>query len=745
MPKQPSQRTSSAAVRSPELRAALQLLWSDEAEEAGVVFDLPTSPNIIEWATDPKYLDLATVFEYWGQYQLLRDACQIRCPICNPFDPTGEGPANCWGKSRMELESEVLLVHSDRHHGSFVCPKCGGAREEFIKDGLLRDYNTVLAVVGMRSGKSAGAGIFATYLDHMLCCASGYERDSLTRLLKQARGTTFDVAFVATSAEQAESTIWDYYKNFRERSPWFQRYVYRVKELMIAQPKLGIGLWEYKELDKEIANELIGIRFRSMHSNSAGMAGATRVASFIDELARFDTTESKRGADEVWRVLTNSLKTVRTAARTLGLPGFLYGARFATSSPISIDDKAMTTLDKELDRMLSFKKATWEFNPKQPRTEFDEEYKEDPIAAERDFGANPPLTETPLIEDLPRFATSIEPALSPAVVFEPTYPEDALGRKYAGIEAVDAIMSPEVPRFIFFDAGYSFDSFAGAMAHPGWVEVAPDPKDPDQKPRRILLVIYDFVIRILPTVNPVRTVWFDSVIQIIEAIRNRFRIVRVCFDRWQSLSLMQHIRQLGIPADQERLEVRDFVAFKSDCYSGKVKLLPPEGSELGFKEGQLILTKKPTELSAAAAGIYELVKLSRDEQLKKVFNPNKGKKRGYDSDDTAQVLVGVHRMIQVAMSDDPAKKGRKERLRREQMGGETWGGGGVVQAMKHWSVSPPIPSPTGGPPRQHPPISYGRRGGVPGYTPGDTFISEDGRATKAHTFSERGIIRVNRW
>lgn len=721
-----------------------------DAPAEAPAYDLPRAGNIIEWTVDPRFLDFPLLYGHWGQYQFLRDLAQLRCPICNPVDKDSEGAGRCWGKSRMELEAEVLLVWSTDYNTD-VCPKCRGTRDEFVGDRLLYDYNTAVVCVGARSGKSTTAGILATYLEHVIYSVARFDRDRLALMLKQAPGTRFDVAFVASTGKQTEKTIWDWFTNFRERGPWIRRYVRRVKELEAAQPHIGLKRWQYDEEAKtSIRNGFIRVEFDSLTSNSGGMAGATRMAAFVDELARFDITSSKRGADEVWRVLSMSLKTIRRAASTLpGFPPYLFGLKIATSSPMSMDDKMMSLLDKQdrLDRMYAIKMATWEYNPFMPREAFAEEYAEDPIQAERDFGANPPLTETPLIEDVPRFAKSIEPTLTPATLFRTTYPEDRLGRQYIGVEVDDSIISPEMPRYLCFDAGSSFDSFAGACAHPAWIEVAPDPNDPKQRPRRVLLTVYDWVVRILPTVRPKRTVWFDSVVKLIERLKDCFRIVEVVFDRWQSEALVQDIRALGVQADQENVSARDFVAFKSDCYSGKVKMLPPlqlhDGRyELEFTEaGQLVTHVKPTEMSGQAVGLYELVKLSRSPDLKRVGNPNKGKQRGYDSDDVAQVLVGVHRMIQAAVADDPSKKSLKDRLKREQMGGEQWGGGGVAHTMSGWVVQAP----------QRPAGSFqSTRGGVPGYTKGDSFVggtSADApaRTERSHQFDGPGFVKMRRW
>ena len=743
-PQRKGMRSGPINGKSESFVAASQLILG--AEPVGAErFDLPRAVNVIQWVSGREFLDFPEVYSHWGQYQFLRDFFQLRCPVCNPFDLDGVGPGNCWGKTKTQLEDEVLLERAPKYGESDVCPKCKGTRDEFVNDGLMRDYNTAMLCIGMCSGKSAIAGALATYLEHEIYCFAGFERDILVKKFRQAPGTSFDIGFVATSAKQAEKTIWDYFISMRERSPWMQRYVKRIKSLQSKQINVGMKLWEYKELTKVIENGLIGVSFQSLHSNSASMAGATRIAAFIDELARFDTTESKRSADEVWRVLSASLKTMRQVASVFKFPANLFGLKMATSSPISIDDKMMTMLGKsdELDSMYAIRTATWNWNPFQPRSSFEEQFKEDPIQAERDFGANPPLTETPFIEDVPRFSKSVDPGLTPSAIFRIIYPEDALNRQYIGIELVDAIISPNIPRFVCFDAGESRDSFAGAMGYPGWVEVAPDPDSLDQSVRRILVTIYDWVFRILPEDKPKRTVWFESVVQIIRHLKDHFRISQVVFDRWNSVSLIQNIRAFGVPAEQEGVTASDFLNFKSDAYMGRVKLLPPatlpDGvPELEFLEdGQVRMHVTPDLMSASGVGVYELVKLSRSSDLKKIYNPKKGSRRGYNSDDVAQVIVGVHRMVQTAMSDDPSKMDRKDRLRREQMGGEMWGGGAAVQTMRNWSVSPQVAPPTG--------LSKPRTG-IPGYSAQDTWVSNTGMENRSHNFGEsKGIVRVKRW
>jgi hypothetical protein len=63
--------------------------------------------------------------------------------------------------------------------------------------------------------------------------------------------------------------------------------------------------------------------------------------------------------------------------------------------------------------------------------------------------------------------------------------------------------------------------------------------------------------------------------------------------------------------------------------------------------------------------VYELSKLQKSLDLKKVYNPNKGKVQGYNSDDLAYVVAGAHSLLLESRVVKPNQKSMKERLRRE--------------------------------------------------------------------------------
>lgn len=658
------------------------------------------APNIIQWVTSTEYWNVPSTFHYTRQYQILRDMFNLRCKVCNSQDPD---EIDCWGKGREYLESETLLEWSDRE-SDFTCPKCGNTMYGFVEDGLITPYNEMCVIAGMRSGKSFLGAHIGGYIEHILrVYAARGGRSAIPRLFPNLeKAETFEVTFAASTATQAKDTIYAKYRGMRVNSPWMNRAVDWVK----AQENLQIsdvGRWEYKELDDIIRDGYLQVRFNKVSSNSGGIAGRTRIFAAIDELSRLSITESKMSAQELYRVLNQSLKTVRGSVRKYNLP-FHFGLMLNVTSPISIDDAAMSLYAKafqgELKRTYYWKGATWEFNPELSRADFDEEYKKDPVGAERDFGANPPAAATPFVDNPVRFWQSIDYKRKPAVKFVTTHITDKTGKKYIGAEVSEVPYNWKDQHYIFCDAGHTFDSFAIVCAHPEIVSkdhylqsnqarvvnnnimmpvdgchISELPCNPDS-PMMIsrepmqgenlgrLVTVIDFCYRIVPSRE--REIYFNSLLDIIKVLKEKWKIATVAFDQWQSVSLIQAIRDLGVQSNKVNLKSDDFMAFLQQVYNDQVNMLPPDPTDNVFlsEEGSLYMGVPEELMSPESVALVELLKLERSADLKKVLAPRKGQVRGRGSDDVARCVVGVNLLIKDSVVNRLDSGRRRELVKR---------------------------------------------------------------------------------
>lgn len=638
------------------------------------------APNAIEWCTSPRYLNSPSLFEYYRSYQTIRDYFELRCPECNEGGTEDGQPGDCWGKSRTYLESEVLLRWSVSAQED-VCPKCNTTRSEFIESGRFVGYNQMHLLVGMRAGKSMTAAMMGTYVEHVVYALGHTQPGGFHGFLGITPAETFEITFLASNQVQGDETIWAKYTGFRSNSPWFRRYVPWIHTVAADQPRFGMKRWKYKEGDTEIENGHPHVRTKifTLNSNSSGQAGRTRLHGFLDELGRMQNTKSKFGAEEIYRTVEHGLRTIRS--RVLLYGGFpWFGSMISVTSPMSRNDKAweLYVNAPETPGMYARHYPTWKFNPKEPREHFDPEYKKDPMGAERDFGANPPGAEHPLVHDETRFwPLAIDPKLKQRATFDPYFRRAPTGQRYAAIrlKTADRVISARQPRYIVFDAGQNFDAFSGACGHGELVTINGQER---------LLSVCDWVFRIVPDQG--EEVWFDSAEDIVRDLKQYQSTAFVAFDRWNSVQIIQHIREMGIPAEAESLKDIDFLDWKGNAFDDLVRLIPPSPEDLLYdKNGNVVFPlqwkKKQRRMRTESVAVAELLELQCDPDTRKVYNPNKGKERGEHSDDTARVLVHLHRLIQRArFTDRYDDRSTRAARKRAEHDGHRWTGGSIVRS-----------------------------------------------------------------
>lgn len=662
------------------------------------------APNIIRWCLDKEYCNSPSLIGtidpengmplpgYWRSYQVIRDTFQLRCPICNRGGTEDGEPGDCWGKSRAELEAEHLLEWNSTHNED-ACPKCDTTRSEFEEDGLLKPVNQLHLVCGQRSGKSITGALIGTYVEHRLITLALAHPNGLRGYLGLTVDDPFEMTFLASNETQAQDTIWAKYLAFRRGSPWFQRFTTWVKDEEETQnTPPGMKKWVYVESNKKITNEHpdLFLIVNSLNSNSSGLRGRTRVFGGLDEIAYMLDGDSRMGADEIFRSIDNSLQTVRSRTKRVGGLPWL-GLMCSVSSPRSRDDKSMRLLREApgIDGMLAYHYATWDFNPYEPRENFDDMFAKDPIGAKRDFAAQPPNTAHPLIPDINRWRDLVVTEdLAPTAWFDYRMFEES-GHEYMGIKLADAkLQMGGSPRFLAFDAGKNFDAFAGACGH-GEVWV-----DEDTGVQRTVTVI-DWVVRILPEQGT--EVYYDDVFGLVKGINRKQPIQRVEFDHWNATQLIQQIRRIQ-PIRAEEVNVKDeqYRRFRADAYAGLVKMLPPAAQDVDA-EGKWIVD--PPSMAAESCALYEIESLEEDPDTRKVFNPNKGKRRGWNSNDVAEVIVHVHTMVQGAgytkKDDDRSRRAARKRSEGDAHDFISRGGGGVYNpsrsggAIRNWKKGGP--------------------------------------------------------
>lgn len=344
------------------------------------------APNVIEFCISRRFLGARP---YAKQAQILINLFEEYCYPCSDIDYLKNIPV----KDSIEtILSKVTMLHDG------VCPHCGFTKADGRKLGVFRDPQEVVIVVGQRSGKSAGTAMAISYLVHMnLRLACPWKNYGLT----PGQSVTFTIT--AKTVKQADKSLWGTFKGMFNSSPWLKKY----KEVCDAEGK-KVGIKETVRLNETF------IRFEHkfveilLEANEAGsLRGSTRIGGAIDELSYFSEEGGRVRSNgfETHTSLNNSCSTVRLAVLkqiekdpACNWPNPIM---FNISSPKELNDPLMTMYRKSVGdvKIIRGHWATWEFSPdmtKEVLTKLG--YMSLPTAA-RDYGAQPPLAEDPLIED----------------------------------------------------------------------------------------------------------------------------------------------------------------------------------------------------------------------------------------------------------------------------------------------------------------------------------------------------------
>lgn len=417
------------------------------------------------------------------------------------------------------------------------------ANEEETFDIRVPNGSTFIAngILNHNSGKSAFFNLLVPYLTH-----KWVKVEKPVETLGLMSSSILIGTCTALTWAKAQELLYDPISNAIENSKWFQQYFQLLDDY---EERTGIELYKFKDT-------FLSFNHKNLILNTSGpnkrtLRGATRWISVIDEIGWFphgdDNDERERAsANEVYVSLDRSLKTVRKSTMKLLKEGYdsiplAYGC--GISSPSSYNDKIMELVRnfKGSKEVLVHQAPTWEMNPLFTKDDFAKEYQDDPIKAERDFGANPPMAENAWISDV----KSLDHLLVNRWVID--YQYDHFTNR-SGVDMVfgklRSTKAPPTcpPTVLTIDAGYSNNSFALAITAN------------DGRGANVLAVAEIAPKKGITVINYTRTVK-----QLLYPLIKAFNVQAVGADRWNSLKLLQDIEEdCHVQTFQYSLKPTDF-------------------------------------------------------------------------------------------------------------------------------------------------------------------------------------------
>ena len=481
--------------------------------------DIPQAPNFYEFCMSSSGLNQPPFpRQLWIFTHLLGEYCP-RCTNMNIWENVLDFPVDYNVK---EAKQDICFLEYGK------CPECGHTKSEFfngVENRFLQNYMSAALCIGQRSGKSIGSSLVISYLIH-----SYIKLQDPTRVYELTRNTTLSATFVAMTFSRAKSLIYEPVSNIILDSPWFQEY----GELMRHYEN------KYSEEIFDIGKEFMRFRHRNLFVYPASpmkrvLRGDDRFLSVIDELGWFpfgeDSNDRERAsANEVYEALDRSMLTIRDAFDKRVKEGFnnipnAFG--IYASSPSANNDKIMSLVRtfENSDLALGVHLPTWEMNPKIKRNSraIQQAYMDNHVKAERDYGANPPLSDAAFIGDVSEIIESF--TKKPNLIGKYKYTTVSRGsRTRRSAKFSGKIKSPGFPTLLCLDAGHSSNSFGLSVGGInsrnrvyvlGCMEIAPShTRSLDHG-----MIYRNIIIPIIREMN----------------------VVKVITDRWQSIKLLQDI------------------------------------------------------------------------------------------------------------------------------------------------------------------------------------------------------------
>lgn len=514
--------------------------------------DVPRAANFMEFCQSPSYLNFPA---FPRMLQIASHLLGEVCYWCSDVDFSYQ----MFDQSLGEINKKVVFTRYS------VCPKCKRTRFDSLRHSKWFFPESLIAVLGQRSGKNYLLGQLSAYqLHRYLTLEIDGVRVAPSKYFGIGPGM-LTMTFTAATLGQAMRNIWNVFQPMIQSSPWFQEY---FKYLRYHGKKMGEELILDNSTFLRFRNKMIDVACQAPDQRT--LRGPTRIGFGMDEVCWHDANIEKAGgqknsgvlgsAEDIWTSLNNSLRTVRNAATERMKSGDYdtpTAFDWSISSPCHANDIGMRRLRlaENNPRIFAAHYATWEVNPqfKSGKEAFASDYAADEVKADRDFGAIPPLTISPWISDPKPILASVRAKQDrPVVTYEFRTERSIFGNLTAWLE-LKSVNDSTTPRILSIDNGFTNNAFAITLAS----------LSSEGKP----YIDQCCLLKPNDSYNVNLSKMWDHFIYLIICKTN---VALILYDRWNSLQNIQKLQDEGKDARQYSLNPKDFDFFRLKLMNSEV-------------------------------------------------------------------------------------------------------------------------------------------------------------------------------
>lgn len=519
--------------------------------------DFPEAKNYFDFCEN--YMGPDTRFPFTRQMWICVHVLSEYCPHCS-HPRWAEVLKTPIGFDARNLRDKVQFLNYGR------CPKCKRKKKDMVAAKELNLYTEMALCIGQRAGKSTLTASLSAYMLHKYL-----KFPKMSTVCEGIQASTPLVAtFLGLRFADAYGLLWEPISKNINESPWFTEYHSMLDDY---GKRLGIEFYRKKDIYLKYMHK--NLELYPAGPSKRALRGRTRWLSATDELGWWpiggDNKDRERAdGEEVYKAIDRSLLTVRREIRTLykkGYSNFLMPLNINVSSPSDQADMINRLVEKNQGstRCLALRLPTWEVTPLFPRDneEIAQAFQDDPIAAERDYGANPPLNSAQFIDKSIAVRSFVGVQRAVAQVERANINDE--WKRYGSI----LLSNPPQPcpaSVLSIDAGYSNNSFAATVLYLSQVKVGEGVETTLHVP---------VTIEIQPakgeTLHYTR-IYKHVLAPLIKAFNVRFFFA----DRWNSIALLDRaadeFQGVQLVAKQYSVKYTDFTTARSYLEDSRIIL-----------------------------------------------------------------------------------------------------------------------------------------------------------------------------
>lgn len=520
--------------------------------------DFPEAKNYFDFCEN--FLGPDTRFPFTRQMWICVHAMGEWCPRCSHHKWADVLTTPLRFDARNLPERVVFLNYGK-------CPKCGVTKAELVKKKELNLYTEIALSIGQRAGKSTMAAALSAYMLHKYL-----KYPKLSSVCEGIQASTpLTATFLGLRFADAYGLLWEPITKILVESPWFSEYHTMLDDY---GKRLGTEFFRQKDMYLKYMHK--NLELYPAGPSKRALRGRTRWLSATDELGWWPLGEDNKDreradGEEVYKAVDRSLLTMRGEIRTLfkkGYSNFLMPMNINVSSPSDQADMITRLVNKnqESTRCLALRLPTWEVTPLFPRDheEIVQAFKDDPVAAERDYGANPPLNSAQFLvkDNVIRCFTGTNRA---TVI--PVSKEINDQMRKAGQVLDTKAPQPCPASLMAIDAGLTNNSFAGVILNIQQIKLG------DNQETKVLCPV---LFEIQP--KPGERLHYTGIYKgVLTPLMKIFNCRYLFADRWNSVALLDSaeddFKNVEMVAKQYSVKYKDFVLTKSYLEESKI-LLP---------------------------------------------------------------------------------------------------------------------------------------------------------------------------